>query len=71
MMITKKSIFSGTAHTMDLPVTREQLDRWKGGELIQNVFPFLSRSEREFIMTGTTQDEWDRLEAVEPIRGMA
>ena len=71
MMITKKSMFSGTAHTMDLPVTREQLDRWKGGELIQNVFPFLSSSEREFLMTGVTPDEWDRLEAVEPIRGMA
>jgi hypothetical protein len=71
MMITKKSMFSGIAHTMDLPVTREQLDRWKGGELIQDVFPFLSQSEREFIVTGTTQDEWDSLEAVEPIRGMA
>ena len=59
MMITKKSMFSGQAHTMDLPVTRAQLDRWQGGELIQDVFPFLSRSEREFIVTGTTQDEWD------------
>jgi len=60
MMITKKSMFSGQAHTMDLPVTRAQLDRWQGGELIQDVFPFLSRSEREFIVTGTTQDEWDQ-----------
>jgi hypothetical protein len=59
MMITKKSMFSGIAHTMDLPVTREQLDRWKGGELIQDVFPFLSRSEREFIVTGVTNAEWD------------
>ena len=59
MMITKKSMFSGQAHTMDLPVTRAQVDRWQGGELIQNVFPFLSRAEREFIVTGTTQDEWD------------
>ena len=59
MMITKKSMFSGQAHTMDLPVTRAQLDRWQGGELIQDVFPFLSRAEREFIVTGTTQDEWD------------
>ena len=40
MMITKKSMFSGKANTMDLPVTRAQLDRWQGGELIQNVFPF-------------------------------
>ena len=70
MMITKKSMFSGIAHTMDLPVTREQLDRWKGGELIQDVFPFLSRSEREFIVTGVTQDEWDH-EFAEPSRGLA
>ena len=60
MMITKKSMFSGTAHTMFLPVTQKQLDRWQGGELIQNVFPFLSRAEREFIVTGVTPDEWDK-----------
>ena len=59
MMITKKSMFSGEAHTMDLPVTRKQLDRWEGGELIQTVFPFLSSSEREFLMTGVTAAEWD------------
>ena len=59
MMITKKSMFSGTAHTMELPVTQVQLDRWQGGELIQTVFPFLSSSEREFLMTGVTAAEWD------------
>jgi len=59
MMITKKSMFSGTAHTWNLPVTQEQLDRWRGGELIQNVFPFLSIVEREFLMTGATPAEWD------------
>ena len=61
MMITKKSMFSDTAHTMDLPVTRQQLDRWQGGELIQNVFPFLSPSEREFLVTGCTSEEWDEV----------
>ena len=60
MMITKKSMFSGTAHTMELPVTQAQLDRWRGGELIQTVFPFLSASEREFLMTGVTAAEWDQ-----------
>ena len=59
MMITKKSMFSGTAHTMELPVTQAQLDRWQGGELIQTVFPFLSVPEREFLMTGVTAAEWD------------
>jgi len=61
MMITKKSMFSGAANTMDLPVTREQLDRWQGGELIQKVFPFLSISEREFLVTGCTSEEWDEV----------
>jgi hypothetical protein len=60
MLITKRSMFSGVEHSMDLPVTQEQLDRWqKGGELIQRVFPHLSVQQREFLMTGTTQEEWD------------
>ena len=45
---------------MDLPVTQEQLDRWSDGELVQNVFSFLSPSEREFIMTGVTDEEWNQ-----------
>lgn len=44
---------------MDLDVTEEQLIRWKGGQLIQNVFPHLSPDEREFLMTGITPQEWE------------
>ena len=61
MNITKQSQLTGKTRTMNLPITQEQLDRWKGGELIQNVFPNLSKSEREFMITGITQDEWDIL----------
>ena len=67
MMITKKSMFSGVAHTMYLPVTQAQLERWQGGELVQKVFPFLSVSEREFLMTGVTADEWAREFSSPPI----
>ena len=28
-------------------------------ELIQNVFPHLNAGQREFIMTGITDDEWE------------
>ena len=59
MKITRKSPFSGKEHTMDLDVTEEQLIRWKGGQLIQNVFPHLSPDEREFLMTGITPQEWE------------
>ena len=59
MMITRVSILSGKTHTFDIPVTQEQLDNWYGGMLVQNAMPSLTPDEREFIMTGSTQDEWD------------
>jgi hypothetical protein len=45
---------------MDLPITQEQIDRWQSGnEVIQHVFPHLTADQREFLMTGATQEEWD------------
>jgi len=60
MKITKTSTFTGKEHTMDLPITQAEIDRWHGGELIQNVWPELKPHEREFMITGTTQEEWDK-----------
>ena len=57
--VTKTSILSGLAHSMDLPVRQGQIDRWLGGELIQDVMPHLSLDQREFLMSGITPDEWD------------
>jgi len=34
---------------------------WMNGALIQVAFPFLLASEREFIMTGLTDKEWDEM----------
>jgi hypothetical protein len=60
MKITRKSTFSGIEHTMNLPITQEQIDRWQSGnEVIQHVFPHLTPTQREFLMTGATQEEWD------------
>lgn len=60
MEITRQSPFSGKTNTMDLDVTQEQIDRWKGGELIQHVFPHLNADEREFLITGITPTEWEQ-----------
>ena len=60
MMITRTSPFTGITRTKDILVTEEQLARWQSGERIQNVMPYLSASDREFIMTGITDDEWDQ-----------
>lgn len=61
MKITKKSPLTGIDHTMDLPITQEQLDRWENGELIQQVFDDLSDSQREFLISGIYEDEWNML----------
>jgi len=47
MQITKTSGFTGQVHTMDLPITQAEIDRWLGGELIQNVWPNLTAEEWE------------------------
>ena len=62
MNITKRSPFSGEDNTLDLDVTQDQLDRWKGGELIQNVMPHLTPDEREFCISGIMPGgEWDQM----------
>jgi len=60
MLIKRKSIISGNINSMVLPITGDQLDRWTGGELIQDVFPDLEIDQREFLMTGITAEEWNR-----------
>jgi hypothetical protein len=48
-------------HTREIAVTQSQLDRWKAGELIQNVMPHLSADDREFLMTGLTPEDWEEM----------
>ena len=59
MLITKKCILTGKENTLDLPVTEEQLKLWKNGTPIQEVMPHLNDSQREFIMTGITDNVWE------------
>jgi hypothetical protein len=61
MLITKTSIFSGEKHTIEMDVTKEELADWKSGTLIQHAMPRLSASEREFLITGITEEEWEEL----------
>jgi len=60
MKIHRTSTLTGKPHTKDIPVTQEQLDRWRDGELIQNAMPNLNADDREFLMTGITPEEWDK-----------
>tara|TARA_R100000306_G_C4367931_1_gene138556 strand:- start:1198 stop:1398 length:201 start_codon:yes stop_codon:yes gene_type:complete len=59
MLLTRQSKLTGQVHSMELPITIDQLNKWEGGGLIQEVFPDLTPAQREFIMTGITEHEWD------------
>ena len=61
MQITKTSMLTGAVTTMDIDVTQEQLNEWENGKLIQEAMPDLSPDEREFIKTGVSPNEWNKM----------
>lgn len=62
MTIIRKSQVSGLVRSRELDVTPDQIARLEARqETIQDIFPNLSASDREFIKTGITDEEWDEL----------
>ena len=59
MEVTMKSVLTGKTRSLEVNVTPQELAAWKAGALIQDAMPFASASDREFLMTGITQEEWD------------
>ncbi len=60
MLVTRTSPFTNNVHTLDLPVTEEQMAEFAqpNRRLVQDIFPHLNAWEREFIKTGITPEEW-------------
>lgn len=62
MLVTRRSPLTGEINTMDLPVTQAQLDEMElPGHMrryVQDIFPDLTASQREFIKTGYTDEDW-------------
>jgi len=62
MKITRTNPFNGDINTLDLDVTFEQVEAYfEGKMLVQDAFPHLTPSEREFIKTGITEEYWDKM----------
>jgi hypothetical protein len=63
MIITKKDPLSGKINSIEIPITKEELarcnTRHESNECIQNIVPNLTASQREFLMTGITDDTWN------------
>ena len=65
MKLTKKSEFSGIEHTIELPIGENIYELGifyhNNGLHIQDAFPQLDDDQREFILTGITNEEWEEM----------
>jgi hypothetical protein len=67
--VTKISPVSGVQHVMQILLTPAQFQEIQPfldpelpkGRFIQDILPHHSPAEREFLISGTTQSEWDEL----------
>ncbi len=51
---------SGKTNTLDIPITKQELDDWiMSGVAVHKYFPHLTASQREFLISGMTDEEWD------------
>lgn len=61
--VTAVSDMTGSVSSLDIKISPDDflygLAIWQDGEMIQNAFPNLKSSEREFIMTGIHPIEWE------------
>lgn len=58
--VTRTSTLSGARNTMTLFIPFSVFHKWYNGEgLIQDLMPGLTPAEREFLISGATQAEWD------------
>lgn len=62
MYIKRKSVISGIERTRSIPVNPDEYIAWQAGlGSIQDLMPYLSDNDREFILSGITPDEWDEM----------
>ena len=65
MNIEMTSSLSGETNVMNIPITKEQFERvekrFETGELIQDIVPHLSPQEREFLISGMSEEEQDKM----------
>jgi len=66
--VTMTSILSGTISTRLLDIDEDQYELWKLNrasgkpcKLVQDEFPHLNPSDRDFLLMGITQREWDHM----------
>jgi hypothetical protein len=59
--IVKRSPRTGRINQMDMQIDPADYEKWMAGAMIQNAMPYLTPTEREFLKTGYTQEDWDAM----------
>ena len=59
--IERTSPVTGRVNVRVIEVANSDLIRYSKGESIQKCFPYLSASDREFIISGCTEEDWKEL----------
>jgi hypothetical protein len=57
--LSKKCTTSGKVYSLTLETIKYK--QWERGSYVQDVWPNLTKEEREFILTGTTPQEWSNM----------
>lgn len=59
MIVKRKSAISGIEHQKDIPVDPNDMMMWEyGAGNIDELMPYLTDIDRDFILSGITQNEW-------------
>lgn len=45
----------------EVPLDAERFEKWKAGELVQDVWPEMNADRREVLVTGTHPECWKKL----------
>lgn len=65
MLFSQRSPLTGKINSIDLPLTEEEFEaafeNWQDNVKIQDAFPTLTPAQREFIMTGYTEEDWAKM----------
>lgn len=59
-IVTRISPYNGDINNLVMDITEEQYTKWCNGMLIQNAFPHLTVEEREFILTGLVDEQFEK-----------
>lgn len=60
MIIKRKSVYSGTIRSKNIPVDPQDWALYETGTAsIHTALPYLSDEDRDFILSGIVEGEWD------------